>query len=224
MSEQMIERILREKSFKGVRNFEEVKARFIDFARLIMCSHRLVRGDDSWTITALELYLCTGKTSEVWRDIYTHGHPEQLESGTWYVHDGGARAPTYSGIDITCGSKQDGIYGGLLVRELSKERRWIFQRIVRGNRPSFPRKGNVWLAEEKELIRTKIHKCGISTGLLRLVPTEEWKTQLYIGPRIGLRAQTGLPVENSFRFAPLRIATWQTLTNKTSMTKVSAGT
>jgi hypothetical protein len=108
--------ILREKGFKNVRSFDEVKQRFVEFARLIMCSHKLVYGEHerSWRITALELYLCTCNDSNIWRDPYTHANPAQLESGTWYVHDDGHRPPIYSGVDITCGSA--GIYGGLLIR------------------------------------------------------------------------------------------------------------
>jgi hypothetical protein len=149
----------------------------------------------------------------VWRDPYTHKRPEQRKSGTWYVHDDGARAPTYSGIDLTSGSEEEGLYGGLLIRELSEERRWVFQRIVRGDRPSFPRRGNVWRDDEKEIIRN-IHTSSISAGLLQLAPSPERRTPLYIGPRIGLRPKPGTPAESpeglSFRLAPLRIATWPT--------------
>jgi hypothetical protein len=218
-----LERELREIGFRGVRSFDDIKARFISVAQQIMCLHRLVCGDYSWTITALELYLYTCRTSAIWHDPYTHVNAEQLESATWYVHDDGDRAPTYSGIDITCGSKNDGIYGGLLIRELCEERRWVFQRIVRGNRPNFPRKGNVWSGKEKELIRA-IHKCGAGSGLLQLVSSPERKTQLYIGRRIGLQPKPDRPAENpdgvSFRLAPLRIATWKTAVNTTSMTEV----
>ena len=203
MSERVATR-LKEKGFIDVRNPDEIRERFVEIARLIMCSHELVCGDRRWQITALELYLSTA--SDVWRDPYTHRNPEQLESGTWYVHADGNRAPNYSGIDITCGSK-DGTHGGLLIRELSKEQRWVFQRIVRGNHPSFPRKGNKWSDEEKRLIKTGIHRRRIDSDALKIVQTSERKEALWIGPRIGLNSKPG---SEPFRLAPLRVATWRT--------------
>ena len=174
-------------------------------------------------ITALELYLSTD--SDVWRDVYTHNNSEQKKSGTWYVHDNGSRAPTYSGIDITCGSPEAGIHAGLLIRELEKEQRWVFQRIVRGNRQPFLRNGNIWSQEEKYLITEKIHGSDVDSeaGILKLVKIENRSDSLWVGPRIGLPAKRDKksPHDQSFRGAPLRIATWPTVSNKSAMKRLS---
>ena len=203
--------------FTGAKSFKEIQERFIASARSIMFSHELRCGEERWRVTALELYLSTD--SDVWRDVYTHKNPEQRQSGTWYVHDGGARAPNYSGVDMTCGSA--GIPAGLLIRELNMEQRWVLQRIVRGNRPSFTRKGNIWSTEEKAIIDTSIHGTSVESeaGVLRLVEAEEINEPLWGGPRIGLSAKTdGKSLEGySFRLAVLRIATWPTAKNKSAM-------
>jgi hypothetical protein len=64
----MIDRLkmfLEGRGFQGVQNFEDITSRFIEIARLVMCSHELVYGDRerSWRITALELYLHSGQDS-----------------------------------------------------------------------------------------------------------------------------------------------------------------
>lgn len=212
---------LKEKGFQGVQNLEEITSRFIEVARRIMCSHELVYGDRErpWRITALELYLHTGRASDIWQDPYTHGAPAQLESGTWYVHDSGARAPFYSGIDITCGSSDR--HGGLLIRELDNEHRWVFQRIVRGANVNRERTNNTWSADEKRIIQQSIHGSQIGSGLLRLVETPSRNEQLFIGPRIGLNKKTGedacSPENVAYRTASLGIATSPTACLKTRM-------
>ncbi|MBR1197794.1 hypothetical protein JQ574_17500 [Bradyrhizobium sp. AUGA SZCCT0158] len=212
--------------FRGAQTADQIEARFIDFARDIMGSHDLVHGERRWKVTAIELYLCSRQSFNGWRDPYTHANPEQLKAGTWYVHDEGTRAPTYSGIDITCGSDDDGIHGGILVRELSGEHRWVFQRIIRGDRESFPRKGNVWSDDEKKIVRS-IHGTNIHLGPLRLVRRQEQTTPLYIGPRIGLRPKPNSGAEDvktkAFRLAALRIATSRTAVGKMSMTEIDLG-
>jgi hypothetical protein len=212
---------LKEKGFQRVQNFEEITSRFIEVARRIMCSHELVYGDRerAWRITALELYLHTGSESDVWQDPYTHGAPAQLESGTWYVHDNGTRAPFYSGIDITCGSSD--LHGGLLIRELDTQHRWVFQRIVRGANVNRERTNNTWSVDEKRIIQQSIHGSQIGSGLLRLVETPSRNEQLFIGPRIGLKKKAGedasSPEKVAYRTASLRIATSPTECLKTSM-------
>ena len=124
------------------------------------------------------------------------------------IHDDGHRAPLYSGIDITCGS--GGMYGGLLIRELCNEHRWVFQRILRGDdKVVRTRTGNVWSASEKLLIQDLIHGQKVDSGILRLVPVQPRNDSLYVGPRIGLRKRTD-DLDGKFRTACLRIATWQT--------------
>jgi len=230
---------LRDEGFEDVRSFAEIRRRFLEFARLIMCSYELVYGENErrWHITALELYLCTCRGSNVRRDPYTHSNPEQLKSGTWYVHDDGNRAPFFSGIDITCGS--EGTYGGMLIKELSCDFAYVVQRMVRGDQHVVrTRKGNVWNCREKKIIRA-IHGKSIDCGLLRLERVPERNDPLYVGPRIGLKKKSNpdgnpacrsLPFITdandtdlcnsehiSFRTACLRIATWQTKKLKTAM-------
>ena len=113
----------------------------------------------------------------MWRDPYTHRGSEQRKSMTWYVHKDGTRAPNYSGIDITCGSEEAELFGGLLLKELDQEQRWVFQRIVRGNHQPFPRQGNKWCTEEKLIIQESIHRANITDtdGALKLLPAKEGK-------------------------------------------------
>src|SRR5450631_4379496 len=96
-------------NFERVKNIEDIKLEFAVSAKSIMLEHDLFYGDKTWRITALELYLFTSQT-EAWRDPFTHREDEQRNTGTWYVHDNGSRSPNYSGIDITAGSKEGGIY------------------------------------------------------------------------------------------------------------------
>jgi len=216
-----ISKALTKEGFANVRSFEEITQRFVEIAKSLMCSHELVYGERErvWRITAAELYLNTADGSAVWRDPYTHRNPAQLDSGTWYVHDDGRRAPFYSGIDITCGSV--GVYGGLLIRELCSEHRWVFQRIVRGKNVNRERKDNTWTQDEKKLIGEAIHRQPIGSGLLKLVKIPWQDQQLFIGQRIGLKKKSDADISNSerelYRTASLRIATSQTACLKTSM-------
>jgi hypothetical protein len=191
-----------------------------------MYAHRLVYGEDerSWQITALELYLCTGASSDVWRDPYTHTNPVQLEYGKWYVHDDGGRAPHYSGIDIACGSREHGIYAGMLIRELDHEQRWVFQRIVRGADIIKCRQGNRWRDHENTIIQN-FHAKRLDESPLRLVEIEENDGLLYLGPRIGLKKERDAQnlEQISYRDAPLRIAAWQTAHLKTKMNLYTKG-
>ncbi|MHC2519011.1 hypothetical protein [Bradyrhizobium diazoefficiens] len=219
---EVVAALLRDKGFRGVQSFEEIKSRFIEIARLIMCSHELVYGEGarSWRITALELYLHMGSASNVWSDPFTHRKSAQLDSGTWYIHDNGSRAPFYSGIDITCGS--EGQHGGMLIRELDGEHRWVFQRIVRGENIKLERTNNKWSPYERDIIE-EIHRKPIGSGSLKLVQTSWQDRQLFIGQRIGLKKvgeDACSPEKVPYRTASLRIATSQTACLKTTMSKV----
>lgn len=211
---------LRQTGFKNTSTAEDVYQRFHELARSIMCSHKLVCRNCEWRITSLELYL---NGLDFWADPYTHANRAQLDAATWYVHDDGYRAPTYSGIDITCGSTSSNVHGGLLIRELDGEHRWVFQRIVRGNFHPFVRKGNTWTPEEKGKVLADIHSQPIDAekSLLRLVPCETIDVPLYCGPRIGLRRRINSPLAEGFRTEPLRIATSPTNHNKTAMKPLS---
>jgi hypothetical protein len=202
--------------FEGVQDVEDVRVRFTAAARSVMLEHDLVHGDHIWQVTALELYLFTSQ-SEVWRDVFTHRQDEQLNSGSWYVHDNGSRPPNYSGIDITAGSRRSGIFAGLLIRELNQEdgSGKALQTIIRGNY-SFTRKGNVWSSEEKSVL-SSIHRGSVLSSPLRLVPrsSERQNVSLWCGPRWGLNSKH--PDNDRFVQAPLRIATWQTKRHKEKM-------
>jgi hypothetical protein len=198
-------------NFEGVLNFGDIQSRFIKAARWILSTCDLVHGENRWQITALELYLYTDK----WRDPTTHGLDEQLNSGTWYVHDNGTRAPNYSGIDITCGSRRVGIHAGLLVRELARSdgSARAFHTIVRGNY-SFRRR-DTWSPEEKIKIGA-IHQTGVFSGPLRLERCPSRQGSLWIGPR-----KLPRKVPDEFRNACLRVATWRTKLHRSKMKEIA---
>lgn len=71
----------------------------------------------------LEFYLTIPR---VFADSATHEREEQFEKGTFYFHTkskGGWTPPIFNrhGVDITCGNKDRGIYGGILLRHLGGE-------------------------------------------------------------------------------------------------------
>jgi hypothetical protein len=206
-------------NFEEVKNFDDIAVHFAAAAKSIMLEHDLCFADNAWQITALELYLFT-EQSGVWRDPFTHGRSEQLNSGTWYVHDDGSRSPNYSGIDITAGSRHRGIYAGLLIRELDEHdgSARALQTIIRGKYVS-KRKGNVWTSHEKGTILT-IHGGSILTSPLRLVPRLAARPSeaLWCGPRWGLNPKNA--DGKVFANAPLRLATWQTKKHKEKMRRV----
>jgi hypothetical protein len=156
-------------NFEGVKNFEDIQSRFIESARSIMFDHDLFyerNGGMIWQITALELYLKLDNHQDIWWDPTTHGADEQLNRGTWYIHDNGNRAPGYCGIDITAGCKKSKVYAGLLIRELNKidGSAKALQTIIRGD---FRR--DRWLPDERVRIQ-KIHGQSVCSSPLRLIP------------------------------------------------------
>jgi hypothetical protein len=206
-------------NFEGVKNFREMQKLFMQSAHEIMCRHDLWADNKCWEITAVELYLST--ESEVWKDPYVHCAEEQACTCTWYVHGDGRRAPIYAGIDLTCGSKAPLIRGGILIRELSQEKRWVFQRLIRGENINVTRKENVWSTTERELIGQINHRSAISHGgYLRLLPCVERRVPLWVGPRIGLGKAHSKEANRegfAFRTSPLRAATWQTVNLRSQM-------
>ena len=103
--------------FRGADNLEVILARFVPAAKSIMLEHKLVYGDLSWSITALELYLWTGRA---WCDPCTDRKLGQARHGTWYVNYG--RNPNHGRIDITAGDERE-IYAGLPYPGVGQERR-----------------------------------------------------------------------------------------------------
>ncbi|WOH50683.1 hypothetical protein [Bradyrhizobium sp. sBnM-33] len=204
-------------NFEDVKTIEDIASRFAMAAKSIMFEHDLRFQSRSWRITALELYLFT--ESDVWRDPFTHRGDEQLSSRTWYVHHDGRRSPNYSGIDITAGSRQQGIYAGLLIRELDQldGSARALQTIIRAKFRS-TREGNVWTPDEKKILTT-IHRSSILSSPLRLIPRSAARSNepLWCGPRCGLKPKE--TDDEKFVAAPLRLATWRTKRNQEKMRK-----
>lgn len=118
--------------FSAIQNFKDLQAQFVNAAQSLMSEHDLMHANNRWQITAIELYLFT--ESEMWRDVYTHQNPVQLESGTWYVHQRETdapnwRAPNWSGLDITCGSRPSTFWGTF--GQTALQRRRDLQRLPR---------------------------------------------------------------------------------------------
>ena len=61
----------------------------------------------SYRITELEFYIYH---SDAHPDPYVHKHKQQKTNGQWYFHG--------SGLDITMGNAEEGLYGGVLIRGL----------------------------------------------------------------------------------------------------------
>ena len=205
--------------FIGVTSFIDIQKRFFVAAEKILRDYCLARSDQRWPITSLELYLHTA--SDVWRDHYTHCHDEQRNNRTWYVH----RPPwalrkqeppkhfcpvKRSGVDITCGSREGGIYAGILIQQTcgAMGSGTAFVRLLR-SRPTF----EGWSEGEQALIRN-IDGSKIAGDELELRRSEvSFTGELSEKPRVGLRKRDGYPLCNpegvSFMDAPLRLVALQ---------------
>ena len=176
-----------------------------------MLEHKLAYGDLSWSITALELYLWTGRA---WCDPCTDHKPGQARHGTWYVNYG--RNPNHGRIDITAGDERE-IYAGLLIRELDRKdgSSIALQKIIRGR---FDKRNDHdrWTATERERIAS-IDGTSVTNGPLRLVRSKSEYSDIWIGPRV---FYTKDPKKRAYLKYPLRAATWQTEKLKTQMTKL----
>lgn len=204
--------------FTGVASFIDIQKRFFVAAEKILRGYCLARGDQRWPITSLELYLYTA--SDVWRDPYTHKHKEQLKRGTWYVHRHPRcldaveppkrfRATRRSGLDITCGSKAEGIFAGILIRQTCGSV-GSGAAFIRTMRPGPKLKLERWSEREKAEI-CDIDGADVTVGALKLLRSDGPPIdELWIGPRGGLKAKgVASLVQNNSRFleAELRIAT-----------------
>jgi hypothetical protein len=204
--------------FSGAVNFEDIQRRFFASAEKILRGYCLARGPYRWPITSLELYLHTA--SDVWRDPYTHRHKEQKNRGTWYVHRHPRclstteppkrfRAVRRSGLDITCGSEKECIFGGILIRQTcgSAGSGAAFIRIIR---PDPRLRLERWSDSEKDIVCT-IDGASVTRGELKLLRSDvAMVRELWIGPRVGLKAKRASPsAQNNARFidAELRVAT-----------------
>ncbi len=185
--------------FAGIKDESDIRERFTKAACKMMCDYRLTYQDGSWDITALELYLRTSGENSVWSDETTDCHPEQLNSGTWYVAR--PKGPGYWRLDISCGNRDRNIYGGILLGQIDGKSgpTSALHTIVRGavDRGKWP----------DEALRSldDIHGSPIQSGPLRIEPRAERLTSsLWIGPR------KGLSPKHKYWNANLRIATRKT--------------
>jgi hypothetical protein len=184
--------------FTGVKDESDIRERFVNAAREIMCGYRLTYHDRCWDITALELYLQINGENSVWRDETTDCHAEQLNSGTWYVARQGG--PAYWRIDISTGNKKN-IQAGILLAQIDEDAgaAMALHKIVRG---FFDR--NKWPGDAVSKV-ADIHGSSIFSGPLRLQPREEkLKIDLWLGRREGLNSKY------KYWNANLRIATRKT--------------
>ena len=94
-------------------HFEQL-ARFI----LLECT-LVVDGSTYFRINEIEFYY-HGKNHP---DVFTHQHPKQCNSGTWYFHSSGAsyRGGTFKGLDLTCAAPNSSDAGGILLRGMVLE-------------------------------------------------------------------------------------------------------
>ncbi len=197
-------------NFEGADDLDAILARFIPAARNIMLEHELVFGHQKWSITALELYLWTGKN---WCDPCTDQKKGQNSHGTWYVNRG--RNPNHGRIDIAAGNGRE-IYAGLLIRELDKKdgSSIALQKIIRGQ---FGKRNDHdrWTAAELQMIAS-IDGTSVTEGPLKLSRCKPKNADIWVGPRV---FPTKSPEKKEYLKHPLRVATWQTEKLKTFMKK-----
>ncbi|CAG8591508.1 11392_t:CDS:1 [Funneliformis caledonium] len=76
------------------------------------------------TFKFLEIEFYLNDATNDHNDPYSHGHEQQLTCGEWYFHHvgkNGYRGGSRKGIDITFGSVDRKIYGGILIRAIQDE-------------------------------------------------------------------------------------------------------
>ncbi len=196
--------------FSHVKNVHQLREHAALVAFEIMNNWELISFHESRRILALEFYLIipgifeddsttidpvTGKKGAA------HKRFEQLSSGRFHFHTkskGEKWSPpifNWHGVDITCGTKDKGLYGGILLRHLSGEHSQdgsgrALRAILRGDKGFIPiqrkSKDFGWSEKEIKLIKKK-HHTSIFEDEIRL----SWaplKTKLKIEqlPRIGI--------------------------------------
>jgi len=92
--------------------------KFDKYANCLMNKYILNFNGIKFRICEIEFYLY----NDDHQDVFTHKHPQQLETGTFYFHQMSKTKPhsykggTYKGMDITFGKKDS--YCGILIRSL----------------------------------------------------------------------------------------------------------
>lgn len=89
---------------------ETIEKDFDRIANDLMNNWVLAVNETHYRLTEIEFYCKSVLADGPIKDPYTHGHSEQLKSGTWYFHG--------SGIDLTFGCNE--YYGGILIRGLQR--------------------------------------------------------------------------------------------------------
>jgi hypothetical protein len=109
-------------------------------------------------------------------------------------------APNRSGIDITAGSKQLGIFGGVLIASIGEKggSATALKQIVRAGEGPARMSERKWSEEDKRTI-TELNGTRIETGPLRLAPRDiTTDGPLWIGARKGLPSNLREPFKSSF--------------------------
>lgn len=87
---------------------EDFQKYFAEVADILLNKGKLIINGTEYRLTEIEFYF---NNKEKHNDTFAHCNAEQLNNGTWYFHP--------SGIDITFGSKENDIYGGILLRAIT---------------------------------------------------------------------------------------------------------
>ena len=96
------------------------KAHFESVARFLLLECTLVIDHCNYfRINEIEFYY----HGELHPDVFTHQHPNQRSTGTWYFHSSGAsyRGGTFKGLDLTCGLPGSDHAAGILLRGMIRE-------------------------------------------------------------------------------------------------------
>lgn len=184
--------------------------------------------NESFDITSLEFYLFK---KGVFEDSATHGgvnqiknHP-QLSKGKFYIHfpkniinidnkNHTFKIPQRFGIDITCGSNENNIYGGILIKGIdNKDGSKSLLQVIRGKKSynikiKRENKNTTWLECEKEKLE-KINMSNIfdSNNLIYLKEKNTIISKLYSTTRIRIQNTNFKDYELNFRVCNRKCAT-----------------
>jgi hypothetical protein len=112
------------------------------------------------TFKLLEIEFYLNDATNDHDDPYSHKHEHQLTCGEWYFHrvgKNGYRGGTRKGIDITFGSAERKIYGGILIRAIQDE---LTKEVIEG--PSL-------------IVDKVLEACDVNQGGIREMVENVWK-------------------------------------------------
>jgi len=167
-------------SFEDCKCIKDVFDRAELIADHLISNWKIITPLGEHRFLGLEFYIYI---PNVFEDSAVHCRDEQFNSSTFYFHTK-SKFPKWSppifnrhGVDITCGSREKGIYGGVLIRHISGENSHdgsgrALRGIVRGNKgfEAIPR-GSLeanWSQEEKDFFK-RMNNHSIFGGDLKLV-------------------------------------------------------